>query len=181
MRGLAAVGALLLAGGWWWASSAEERAPSPERVSLPGRVEPVVEPTTWVPVAPAEAEEVQAAEPTTQPVEADGFAVVPGVEASVWPASAEGVRGAMRESVGRVQDCYRLALREGRFGTELVIEFDVVDREGVGEVDRVEVVDGEGPIVAQFEDCVLGVFGDLAFDPPDGTMTVRERMLFFSE
>jgi hypothetical protein len=106
-------------------------------------------------------------------------------EPMVWEASREGVMGAIQERVPQFKECYGGWAKlqpelSGHLKTEFVITTDPEDPER-GVVSRVGVYDADlhHPFM---EGCVLHVFEDLRFEPPQGgSMTVRHQMRFSKE
>lgn len=104
------------------------------------------------------------------------------VEVSAWPLTPEGVKGAILEVVPHVKGCYEDGLDEvPDLGGALTVSFTVVDHDGVGRIDTVDLVHNElrdGPV----EDCVLAAMRALQFDAPeDGQMTITYPLVFAPE
>ena len=104
------------------------------------------------------------------------------LEPMVWEASREGVMAAIQERIPQFMECYGGWAKlqpelSGHLNAEFVISTDPEDPER-GLVSRVGVRDADfhHPFM---EGCVLQVFEDLQFEPPDGgSMTVHHQMRF---
>jgi len=102
-------------------------------------------------------------------------------EFSVWPATSEGVRHAMAESLTPLASCYKgwLAVDPNIAG-RIQIAFTVAERPdepGVGGATNVHLVSTTTDS-APFEACVASVMRDLAFDVPAADLQVTYPLLF---
>lgn len=102
-------------------------------------------------------------------------------DASVWPLTADGLRGAMAEAGPHLEDCYEdaLARRPGLDGAAYVTAFlnNVQDMGVITEV-HVDSDLGDQALV----DCVLDVTSRLAFDAPtDGGLQITMPLQFSPE
>ena len=100
-----------------------------------------------------------------------------------WPVDREGIRGAVREALPQVKDCYESWLEiNPNLGGTLTVKFRII-----------EDAAGEGGVVADaalgrsdmdhpfLEGCVLNAMSDLRFDrPPDGEVNVAYPLHFSS-
>jgi hypothetical protein len=127
-------------------------------------------------------EEVLANEPLAdRAASSDGgrAAAEAGEQATVWPATADGIVGAIKEAQAGMQRCYEVALEEvpGLSG-RLALRFVLGEEDGVGRILEVGITDDEvqdGPL----EECVLDVVQALEFDPPEGgKLTVKYPLVF---
>jgi hypothetical protein len=122
-----------------------------------------------------------------EPPGPDAAAEEPGAAAppTVWPATEEGIRGAMREALPRVRRCYEQALEEHPdLGGRITVDFIVGSSdtaEGVGGVTRAGI--GDATIEhTVMDDCLLDALEGLQFDPPaDGELEVSYPFLFSTE
>ncbi len=104
----------------------------------------------------------------------------PGI--TVWPATRDGIDGAIFEVLADIRGCYQEALAEvpGLQG-DLKIRFAIEDQDGEGRIVEVGVASGALEDVPM-EDCVLDVFEVLQFDPPEGgSMEVNYPLKFSSQ
>ena len=87
---------------------------------------------------------------------------------TVWPATKEGIDGAVGEVLRDILSCYQRALNAGvEMDGTLDVEFVIAESDGLGSVREVDIVDGSfeyGPT----EDCLMDVMSVLQFDPPEG-------------
>ncbi len=110
-----------------------------------------------------------------------GFASVAGVGQSVWPISADGIKGAVAEALPKVRACYDAALvADPQLAGRFVVAFTIETVDEVGEVVEADVA-GAPTDAPEFEDCLLGAMAELAFDPPDGVTKVTYPFVFGSE
>ncbi len=98
---------------------------------------------------------------------------------SAWPATAQGIQGAVREVVGEIRDCYHSALDEvPDLQGDLKIRMVIDEEAGVGRISEVGVTAGlleDAPM----EDCVLDALEVLQFDPPsEGRLEVTYPFRF---
>ena len=137
----------------------------------PDAPEPAEQPplvaTIWEHPAPDGAGEIppEAADEPTQPAAAIR---------ELLPVDAEGIDAAVLPSLRDIRNCYQswLALQPDLEG-EIVVRFVVAERDGIGVVDRIEVVEGTTTGNTLFEGCVMNVMSDLRFEPPEGGGTVE--------
>jgi hypothetical protein len=106
-------------------------------------------------------------------------------EPMIWEASRRGISGAITEQMEQFRECYdgwgRLQPDlTGRIVAEFVIVKDPEDP-ARGKVTRVGVRDADFQH-AFMEGCVLQVFQDLKFEPPEtGAVTVNYQLQFSNE
>jgi hypothetical protein len=124
-----------------------------------------------------------AAPPSPQPQAPDDGAREPAPsdpdappEATVWPATSDGIRGAMAEALPGVRRCYEQALEQHPdMAGKIVVSFTVGTTDtasGLGQVLEASIADAT---IAQttMDDCLLDAMEALQFDPPaDGQMQV---------
>jgi hypothetical protein len=106
-----------------------------------------------------------------------------GAGGSVWPATPDGIVGAIKEAHEDLRSCYGQALQEiPELTGNLVIKFTLSGVDGVGRMTDVYVQDGALEDVPM-EDCVLDAFELMEFDPPaDGdTLEVNYPLSFEQE
>ncbi len=91
----------------------------------------------------------------------------------------EGIRGAIREKLPEMQDCYEAWLQQNpELGGTVALSFQVIAADGGGVVQNITIVDG-GVGHRAFEGCVGNVFNDLDFEEPlGGTMNVTYPVMF---
>ncbi len=104
---------------------------------------------------------------------------------TVWPASADGIQGAIGESLPKIRRCYERALEQHPdMGGSITVSFTIGTRDtaaGVGTVLDAGIADAT---IEQetMDDCLLDAMEDLQFDPPaDGEMTIRYPFRFSTE
>ncbi len=106
-------------------------------------------------------------------------------EPTVWPATPEGIRGALDEATPRIKRCYEQALEQHpELGGKITVEFAVgtVDTAGgVGTVTRAGI--GDATIDSTvMDDCLLDAMEGLQFDPPtDGDIEISYPFFFSTE
>lgn len=100
---------------------------------------------------------------------------------TVWPATADGVDGAVHEAQGWLRYCYGRALaRDPSLRGIVDLSLVVRDEGGIGRVVSVDVIDADLDD-ADLEECLVSKLERLAFDPPlDGDLVVDERLRFES-
>lgn len=191
--------AVAAAVGVWWLTAADHAAPSsplpdaatppagapppPARDAEAARRPPVARPTpatappeaTPPPDAAATAPSPDAPE-TRSAAPADDLEPLP--DASVWPLTTDGLRGALAEANPHLEDCYVEALeRRPDLSGEVYITAFLDEVDGVGAI--TEVVSDSELRDASLEDCVLDVMMRLAFDaPPEGRLQITVPMQF---
>jgi TonB family protein len=101
---------------------------------------------------------------------------------SVWPASEQGIHGAMKEALPGIRRCYEQALEQDpSIAGTIVVHFVVGTTDtasGLGQVlsARIDEASVEQTIM---DDCLLDAMEALQFDPPaDGEMEVRYPFTF---
>lgn len=98
-----------------------------------------------------------------------------------WPLTADGIRGAVKSRIDPIKHCYEQWLKlEPDIAGSVVVTFTVAAGEdGAGEVIDLDLADSEleHPFI---EGCVLNVFQDLPFEPPeDGEQVEIKYPLMF--
>ena len=94
----------------------------------------------------------------------------------------DGIRGAVRASIGEVKDCYEQWLKlQPALGGRLAVKFTIDTDDGVeGRVTAISVGDA-GIGHTAMEGCVLNVFQDLRFEAPlSGPLDVTYPLVFSS-
>jgi len=150
--------------------------------STPGSPTPQGTQPTATPTDPAPLEPVAgSSEPTpdAEPLED------PDAEPTVWPASGEGIRGAMDEALPKIRECYERALvGDPNIAGKIVVAFAIGTTDtaaGVGQVTRAGIADATVEQTTM-DDCLLDAMEDLQFDPPsDGEMEVNYPFMFSME
>lgn len=100
-----------------------------------------------------------------------------------WALTADGIRGAVDSEKEAIKHCYDQWLKlEPDIAGAVVVTFTVAASEdGAGEVTELELADSEldHPFI---EGCVLNVFQDLPFEPPEdgGEVEINYPLLFDS-
>ena len=95
--------------------------------------------------------------------------------------SQQAIDEAIRDSLPKILSCYQEAIEEvdnldGRF----MLSFEIGNVGGLGRVTTIDVEESELDDVP-FEECVLGVFDDLEFDPPTTTVFVKYPFIFSTD
>jgi len=146
--------------------------------SAPG-IQPTTTPTDRAPQEPGaqrpELDQPSDAEPLDDP----------DAEPTVWPASGEGIRGAMDEALPKIRECYERALvGDPTIAGKIVVAFAIGTTDtaaGVGQVTRAGIADATVEQTTM-DDCLLDAMEDLQFDPPsDGEMEVNYPFVFSVE
>ncbi len=143
---------------------------------------PVPERITPRPKPPKTAENTQSGSTASNAPAASTLSHLPPlsdeVVQSAWPPTADGLKGAISESGPRMKACYETTLRDvPDLAGQLQIGFTVAEYDGIGRVTTLEVLGGDfedGPL----EDCLLDVFGSLAFDAPAKPLDVTYPIAF---
>lgn len=163
----------------------EPLAPHTRQVVTPEEVTPAKNPTFLARTAPRRTSDRAAAAEASGPAgdaladdEALDRAVPQGLEISVWPATVEGVRGAILEITPGIQRCYQDALLEvPDLSGRIAVAFTVEAVDGVGRMVESRIDDDtlrDGPM----SDCVARSVQALQFDPPDDRMSVTWPFVF---
>jgi hypothetical protein len=98
---------------------------------------------------------------------------------TVWPATVDGIRGAMQESFGPMKDCYVGWVQVSpQLAGKLTIAFTITPEDGVGRIDELHVADSDMGGHQAFEACLLSVLGEMEFDPPAEPTTVNYPLMF---
>jgi len=99
-----------------------------------------------------------------------------------WPADADGINGAIGESLGGIRECYQQWLQlDPELAGEVVVAFVIEARGDRGAVTETEVIEATTSKNTFFEGCLLNVMSDLQFEVPDEPTTVHYPFLFSSE
>jgi hypothetical protein len=108
---------------------------------------------------------------------------IAGTAANPYPVSRDGIRAAVQDRTPEIKECYDgwLALNPELEGS-LIVSFGIVS--GEDELAHIEDVGlASSELNHEFmQGCVLNVFEELAFQPPEGgSITVTYPLLFSSE
>lgn len=167
-------------------SSTSTAAPVPHAEPTPStpssETHPVQDRITPLPKPPPPAENTQSGSTASNAPAASTLSHLPPLSdeivQSAWAPTADGLKGAVAEASPRMKACYDTTLQDVPDLTgQLQIGFTVAEYEGIGRVTALEVLGGDfedGPL----EDCLLNVFGGLAFDAPDQPLDVTYPIAF---
>ncbi len=162
---------------------ATDREPAEARPE-PARKRRSPKPSSQAPApssAPSEAPDVSPKGPATSPDEGDE----PMPEPTVWPASGEGIQGAMAEALPKIRRCYDQALLEDPgIAGKIVVAFTIGTTDtasGLGQVVSAGIADATIEQTTM-DDCLLDAMDELQFDPPvDGELAVNYPFMFSVE
>lgn len=156
--------------------------PTPGSTSGPSRASHTPAPAASNPPATETERSTEPAEPN----DADqAIAPAEEPEPTVWPASGEGIQGAMGEALPRIRRCYEQALElEPDMAGKIVVAFTIGTTDtasGVGQVLDAGIADATIEQTTM-DDCLLDAMEGLQFDPPaDGELEVNYPFHFSVE
>lgn len=159
----------------------DEPVPAERRVRPPSEDPTAEDPTSGDPTADPDGELPDLPPAPPDPEEGEVPLYEELIERSAWPATPEGILGAVHESTPALQACYEdaLAARPDLSG-RLVLAIIVEEVEGEGRVIAADV-DGGDLADAPLEACILGALSGIQLDAPSESLHISLPITFSSD